>query len=351
MEFVTLHRSEPNFLKHLSGQPADGILAVPVESMRVQTSEETVTFQLHQHLAPSNKQLFFSLARLFRLSLLSFTLGPVVLAFASLGAGGFTVLPWVVLSLLSLHAAAFARNDFVDHMSGIDRINEKGGSRVIQSGNLSAQWVQKISFGMLLLSILTALPIIYYRPSVILVAAVVALLGLLVHVQLRWGSRVWLFGDTAAWLCMGPLLVFGASVVIGQSLNQKIILMSSALGFMAVGYFEARHMMSMMVDQAAGIKTMPIYWGIDRAKKIMALFFTIVLMTDVWIIYDFLIHTESLGWLQVVNTILALSLILATFFTIQQIHKIRSPMSSILSRLPNQIVGLHAAHVFVYFWF
>ena len=147
-EFVTVHKKDKKFKSFLDGSFSKTKRAILQKSFYVNTEKEKATFLVFSKESIKWPSFLMLLVKLFRIEWLSLSFGPA-LACLSLALFNGKEVPVLffglsVLSLFCFHSAVFALNDYKDHMDGADRINNLGGSQVIQSGWLTANFVKKL---------------------------------------------------------------------------------------------------------------------------------------------------------------------------------------------------------------
>ncbi len=344
-EFITLDRNDPRFESYLLGSFSSDHCALPVRSLHINSRAEQITFQVLPVAAIERPPMILILAQVMRLDLLSLSLTPALAAWALFGFTSDAVMGAV--ALLFLHAAFFARNDFVDHLRGVDRLNEKGGSRVIQRGWLKATAVRKI-FGLFFLTgAALALPVVIHHPMIAGLGIFGAIFGAFGYSHLRWSQSGWLVGGLSLFLCVGPLLCLGAyevsaktlvvnaHVLSGTSVNQTLVwLLGSLFGLVAVVYVETRHLISIVIDDEAELQTLPVRFGFDRAKKTLALFYfgvAIVLAALLFSLFHYL------------GLLIALPMVLIISRLGLAMYRVSSPLSSSLVTLLSRSNYLHVA--------
>jgi 1,4-dihydroxy-2-naphthoate octaprenyltransferase len=260
-------------LPYLSGTFSNTEVAVPVESLDVASSKERVTFRISPIKDISSVQTMSLWSKLFRLEILPITLVPPLSVLFLLHFEGLVV--WqVLLALLSvtaLHAGIFSLNDYVDHMTGVDRLGEKTGSRVIQTGQVKAFHALRLSLGALFLSICLSVPLILINPILLVFGLMAAIFGAFGYIYARSGYRRLILGGLSVFTVFGPLLVFGMATLIKPDFSWKaqwvdIFWLSMIFGFCATMYSQSRQLASQLVDHQVGIRTLAVRLGFDGAK-------------------------------------------------------------------------------------
>jgi 1,4-dihydroxy-2-naphthoate octaprenyltransferase len=338
VKYITLDRSDPNFHRYLLGQLPGNEIAIPVRSLHVNSGQETVTFQIISRESILRPSIWIVAMQVMRLDLIALSLLPAVCVFAYAVAKGLNPpnLGLALLALFFLHGAVFCRNDYCDHLSGVDRVNEKGGSRVIQNGWISAAAVQRIYRVFLFVAVGFATPILLRDPSLSWLAVIGGGLGILGYTALKRGRFGWWAGDLALFLASGPLLTLGADRVAGLPLRPLVaIAAGKGFGLLAVAYIEIRHMISMVVDDTADIRTLPVRIGFDRAKIVVA---ALYILSAAALIFNF----WAVKW--------PYGLFLASaygFFMIAmalRVCRANSPLSSLLSSLLKETLAAQALY-------
>ncbi len=281
-EFITLDRRDPLFEGYLLGHFSETHRALPINSMKINSIDERVTFQLMPLTDIHRPSSFAVLFQVMRLDLLSLTLTPALVTWVLFGFSRAAVLG--VIALVFLHGGFFAINDFVDHWRGVDRLNEKGGSRVIQKGWVKAANVRNLSFLLLAIGALISAAVVINNPEIIIVGLIGGVFGAYGYSRLRWSKSGWFLGGFLLFMCTGPLLTWGAYVVSRHSAqiaiqftnaSQVLLILGALFGLIAVVYVETRHLISLVVDDQAGLQTLPVRFGFDRARQVLSLFYVL----------------------------------------------------------------------------
>ncbi len=288
-DFITLERSSSEFNKYLHGEVSLSMRAIPVRSLNINKSNEKVTFQMVCTTEIKSPALAKILARVFRFDLLTLTIMPGLVTACLLAdrLSNWAAVGLALLSLFFLHGGLFCRNDYLDHVRGVDRLNEKGGSRVIQKGWLRAIAVKRIAHVMFFASVATAIPVVLAQPE---------------FLKLR-------------------------------DLPVPIYLMGLYFALLTWVYVLVRQIISMLVDDEAGLSTVPVRLGFDRAHKlVMGLLFISAV-----ILFSYFTYQK----LNAVSIFLALPIACYILWLSAKASAITSPLSSSLYALPQKIIRLH----------
>ncbi len=341
--FMTIDRTHPDFQKYLLGELPNAQVALPIQSLHINSREEKITFQILNRDEVKKPSLLKVLARLMRLDLVGLTLLPVVTVFFEKSGILIEHASFALLSLLFLHGAIYCRNDFVDHLSGIDRLNEKGGSRVIQNGWIRAVTVRRLSRALLVLAVIFSLPVLVNSLNLVWLSALGGGIGIIGYSALRRGRELesgsrrtsanWIAGDLSLFFALGPLLTFGANIVAHDPLPfGRCALLGSGFGILAVSYVEIRHLISVVVDDVAGLRTLAVEFGFDRSKRFVACLFVLAGLCFTL----FLVAMHWPWWVLAAALMLILNLGLAI-----RIWRTSSPLASSLPNILKETLIVH----------
>lgn len=331
----TLSKSDSEFLAYLSGKFSSSHRAIPVQSLNVDSSVEQVTFEI----VPLNSiQIpgFFKIGlQLMRPQTLVLSVGPMIVVMFSSLAHEVNINKAVALSsflgVLFFHIAANLFNDYGDHMKGRDRLRDKGGSRVIQNGWLTAVQVNKGAWIFLIFAGLLGIPavVMNFTPLVVLVG-ISALFALEFAFQrLRLKARGW--SELVAYTLTGPLLTCGFSWAISQRVTLDQIFLGNIFGLTTLLYFHSANFENIMVDSQSGVRTWATRVGFDSSKKFFYFTSAALLVSAVVFVFGFEPR------LQMLTVVVSIGIYL--FSLNRRVFSLASPLSSNLSGLRWSIVS------------
>ncbi|MCB0393107.1 MAG: prenyltransferase [Bdellovibrionales bacterium] len=272
-EFVTVKKSDSQFLKYLDGSFSKEHRAIPEQSLNINTSREQITFRVMPKSAILTPNLFVMLIRLFRLEWLSLSVGPVLVTYSYLFHKGFEIDHLnSVLSLLAIllfHGGVFALNDYKDHIQGVDRINFKGGSQVIQKGWLSAQTVQRLGIMLCGFGAVIGAFFVIQQPFFLISAALFLAVSVMAYSFWGNGLKTLGFGEMISFFCFGPLLTYGFSRVSVMDHTWQVVALGIPFGHLAALSLQVRHLENLMSDDQFRVTTLGVRLGFDRYKRVI----------------------------------------------------------------------------------
>lgn len=261
MEYVTLTRKDPEFKDYLLGTFDHSLRALPVETFSG-AGGERVTFcvrPVNEIEIPKWWRVYFAACRP---ELLVLTLGPAVLVSALHPGADW---PWAqFLGLFFLHVAAFLFNDYQDHVRGVDRLNRKRGSRVIQKGWVTALALKRWAIVNFTLAVLFGLPPLLAGPADLWIVVGIAALALFV-LSRKSGLRFGLC-DFAIFLLFGPLLTAGVALSAYGEVTPSDLGLGALIGSLTVWVFQVRQFEHLFRSRPDMFHTCLGYWSFETAR-------------------------------------------------------------------------------------
>lgn len=200
---------------------------------------------------------------------------------------GFTLLTTLLLQVLSNFA-----NDYGDFASGVDLNNRIGPERAMQSGQITKKSMQKalvITGFLSLISGLYLLTISHIPPMAYYVLLAVGVLAIVAAITYTMGKNPYGYrglGDVFVFIFFGLVAVLGSHYLIVGEFYWRNIWPAITAGSLSVGVLNLNNMRDLESDQQSGKNTLPVYLGLNRAKKYHTLL--IVLAWVSLFVYSFL---------------------------------------------------------------
>ncbi len=200
-------------------------------------------------------------------------LGSVV-AWADFGTFNWFYFFLTLTGVVFINTGTNLANDYFDHKSGNDEINEtptpfSGGSRVIQEKLIKPLDILVVSLVFFFLAFLIGFYLNFSIPGNIIL--IVGLIGVLIGFfytadPFRLGYRG--FGELWVSLCLGPLVVLGAYYIQTQILSLEALLISVPLGVLVGLILYINGFQDYEADKRVGKRTSIVILGKERAAKI-----------------------------------------------------------------------------------
>lgn len=336
-ELITLSKTDPKFRSYIEGTFSKEYRALPIQSLNVNTDAEQVTFRIFP--VKEVTQPLWGLHWLQVLKVRNFLLVafPIFLIFvkATIEESLKDPLTGILSSLgaLCLMTAVNLRNDYIDHLSGLDRLHPQSEMHAIQKGWVTASQVKKWSFVYLGLGILLGLPSLLLYPKIILLVGIFALMGILGMTSFKMGLKYRRWSEWTVFLLLGPLLTSGIQYSLGNTLDVQTLWIGVMTGWLSVFYMHLKNFDQLMVNEQARFQNTMAWLGFEKGKIWLLIWWLAFLV--VFHIYQF--YFAPLFW----QAIFWIGTTFITFAFVRALKVLKSPLGSqmkILYRIGNQSI-------------
>lgn len=320
-DLITLSKNSPDFESYLLGTFSEEKRALPVQTLNVNSTSETVTFRIvpiNSIQKPSFFEVVFQTFKVRSFLLILFPLfliltknivdktlvDPVTTAIATAG----VLLAFVAVNL---------RNDYLDHMKGVDRILEKSGSRAIQNGWVTAAQVKFYSNIFLGLSIVCAFPIVFAFPNVAIIILLSSLVGIWAQFKKKSSFKYQIGGELALFLLLGPMLTVGYQLSMGVALDSESIWIGCVWGWLVLFIVHLRNFVNILPSMQAGFSNTVNWLGFDKSRRLIAAWWAL------FVVFNLVYHSFFAGTYWGFYLSIILVLISASF-----VYKLKNVSSS-----------------------
>ncbi|MBN1900420.1 prenyltransferase [Candidatus Sumerlaeota bacterium] len=176
------------------------------------------------------------------------------------------------------HSASNVMNDYDDYRSGCDAMNRDyispftGGSRMIQEGLVSPDYVKKLAMTLFGLGILSGMILTFSVHYSVAIFFPPALIGGYFYARFfaRYG-----FGEIIIFLHFGILTTLSAFYVQSMSINAGVILLAVINGIFVMNILVINETPDMEADRKAGKKTIMVRYGKTGGLYLYLLFYAV----------------------------------------------------------------------------
>ena len=177
-----------------------------------------------------------------------------------------------LVGIICVNAGFDMSNDYFDHVSGTDDVNDagtpfSGGSRVIQEGIATARQVLVASLLCYGMACAIGLFLAYVRGWAILWLGLAGVFLAFFHnaPPIKIYNIAPGLGEVAVGIGCGPLIVVGAYYVQRQQITLEAVLVSIPVGLLIAAVLYINEFPDLEADRLAGKKTMAVVIGRERA--------------------------------------------------------------------------------------
>jgi 1,4-dihydroxy-2-naphthoate octaprenyltransferase len=214
-------------------------------------------------------------AKITRAPFLTAVAVPVLLGAAMAWSEGVLRAGYLILALVGaacIHVGLNMSNDYFDHLSGNDEINQEltpfsGGSRVIQEGILAARQVLVVSLLFYLAGISIGLYLAWARGWPILWLGLIGVFLAFFHNVAPFGLYYLApgVGELAVGVGFGPIALLGSYYVQAQRLSVAALWASIPVGLLIAAVLYINEFPDFKADGAVGKRTLVVALGRRRA--------------------------------------------------------------------------------------
>lgn len=346
--FKTLNRQDADFEAYLWGagiHVQNRTVPLPVKTLNLGEENETVTFQIFNSFEinrPARLNFIFSLIKVHTFIVVLMPLFFVLAKnFVDDRARDPIAMSLAAFASLLLYAGLNIRNDVIDHVYGYDRVNILKSNKPIAQGWITAHQASKVSWVLMSLAGIIALPAFFLERELISVMSVVIGLFLLGQFVKQNSYKYNRLGEIILFILVGAGLSSGYQVALGAGIDLEILAFGILWGSAVLFLIHVNNFSHILTSHQAGILNTMTRMGFDKAQKFLVFWWS--LFCVLWLIYHY--NYASLIW-TVFGTLL---LVLWSLPLIRKILNIRSPLGSDLDVIRKQAYHTFLMMVFILF--
>lgn len=327
-EFVTLKKSDSNYLSYWRGSFSATHTALVNRIAKLESEDEVTTFEVVSTQSLSKPALPLLLLRLLKLQTIYVILIPWLYVFLKnfVDARIKDVQSFIFATLGSVfvYFAFSIKNDINDYLSGHDFINQEENKPLLK-GWVKVHDIQFVSWICLLVATLFATPVVRSQPEegrVILVLVVLMLLGRLLsrnsYKNKRWGEIIF-------FIIIGPGVASGYQVALGGGIDTEVLAFGLMWAWAIQFLVHLNNFKNLLTSAQAQIKNTMTSYGFDRAKKILIIWWSLFVV--LWSAYHYFYSSVFWMWFSIVN------LVFWSIPTLIKTSEVQSPVGSELVKI------------------
>ncbi|WP_413613044.1 prenyltransferase [Bdellovibrio sp. HCB-110] len=323
-ELITLSKNSPEFEAYLMGTFAKDKRALPLQTLNVNSASETVTFRVVPLKTLSRPSSLVVLLKTFKARSFLLILVPLFLTLTKNIADNTVIDPVTTviatLGVLLAFMAVNLRNDYMDHLKGVDRVLEKSGSRAIQNGWVTAAQVKSYSSILLALSVLSAIPLVIAFPVIAGVIALSLVVGLWAQFKKQNSFKYQIGGEFALFLMLGPLLTVGYQLAMGAGFDDEIFWLGCVWGWLVLFVVHLRNFMNILPSAQAGFTNTVNWLGFDKSRRLLAAWW------GLFVVFNLAYHLLYAGFYW--GLYLSIALFILSVIFVYKLKNLSSPVGS-----------------------
>ena len=190
------------------------------------------------------------------------------------GYENWNIVTLALLTTLGFQVLSNFANDYGDGVKGTDNENRVGPQRAIQSGAISPQQMKTAIIITALLSLITAVSLIYIsfgkeNFGYSLLFFVLGIASIVAAIKYTVGKGAYGysgFGDVFVFIFFGLVSVLGSNFLFTKQFNAYLILPAVAIGLLSVAVLNLNNMRDIENDRNSGKNTLVVKMGLQNAK-------------------------------------------------------------------------------------
>jgi|Transcript_26316 1,4-dihydroxy-2-naphthoate octaprenyltransferase len=165
---------------------------------------------------------------------------------------------------ISIQSAANLSNTYFDFVNGVDtKAMIAGDKGLVEARHISSFGVLVLSTIFYLVGLMTVLPVFLERednllPIIFFSGVALAFFYTATPIGLKYKA----LGDITIYLCFGPLLMQGSSIMLTGAINSSLWIYSIPIGLLTEGILHANNARDTKFDSDAGAITLAIILGV-----------------------------------------------------------------------------------------
>ena len=293
-ELKTISASEPDFIKYLDGSFSKTHRALPIQNLNVGTPSELVTFKIVENKDINTPPFLNKWISSLKVNYLLQVLFPIFVILSKLVIDGEPIdVAAALLSTLgvcSIMLGANCLNEYLDHMSGGDRISTDRDVKPILNGWTTAIQMRKLSVRFLILGVLCGLPAIMMTPELLFGFVFVSFLLVILFFRSQstkpkttfdnrpfTGAKSKIFGELIAFFFLGPFLTYGFQMAASGSWDLEGIFIGVIFGLIAAFLIQIRNLELIIINEQIGFVNTVSKLGFEKAKKLIFVWWLVIL--------------------------------------------------------------------------
>lgn len=201
----------------------------------------------------------------------------------------WSILGFALLTTLGLQVLSNFANDYGDGVKGTDNSDRVGPQRAIQSGAISASAMKQAIFITALLTLFSAIVLIYiaFGDTNFLFSIFYLLLGILAiasAIKYTVGKNAYGYhgyGDVFVFVFFGLVSTLGVNFLYSKQLNWDLFLPAIGIGLLSVAVLNLNNMRDEASDRKANKNTLVVKLGGEKAKQYHAFLIVTAMVTFV----------------------------------------------------------------------
>ncbi len=207
----------------------------------------------------------------------------------------FSILTATLFQVLSNFA-----NDYGDGVKGTDNADRIGPERGLQSGEITASQMKTAILMTAVLSFIAAVVLVVYSFGWhqffhILIYLILGLAAIIAAIKYTVGKNAYGYfglGDLFVLVFFGFVSVIGGTYLYTKHFDSYLIFPALSIGFLSMAVLNLNNMRDLDSDKKSKKNTLPVKWGLDKAKK----YHIILIVLPLFFSQAYIFHYLKSAW-------------------------------------------------------
>jgi len=270
IHYKTVGKSDHDFLSYLEGSFSKTQRALPIQSLNIESDQETITFRLVEIKEIERPSYFSLLPEILKMRTWLYAFFPMFLIFVKNAADAeplhFFSYALACIAALFTFLGLQLRNDYIDYIRGSDRLRLNSQTKPLQKGWLAAWQVRNLSWMFLILAAVVSLPIYWMWPAVLYLVLGLVAVAVVFGVFKKSTYKFEKFHEFFVFLFLGPALFAGLQLSMGDSLDKETLFLGGIWGWLCVFQMYIKNFEDIATSSQYGLKNTINWLGFDRSK-------------------------------------------------------------------------------------
>ncbi len=248
----------------------------------------------------------------------------------------FLILPGLIALVFSLRF----RNQYVDHLRGMDRWNPESAQSPLMLGKLRAYELNRWSLIFLILATICLLPLLWLQPELLMLALPGVVLAVYTQYFRISAFKEKTYGEVLVFILFGPLFLSGLELAMFRRVQLSTLFDGFLIGLSSMFLLNLKVFSNFLFLSQLKSQNTLVKFGFDRARRYLIALGLLILFT--FAIGEAYFHQGLLRWVPLVLAIL-LPFVYGNFFL-----RCESPAGSEVQQL--RVKGTEAVYWMYLCW-
>lgn len=282
---MTVEKSHKDFQQLIHSDLSEQ-KAIPVKSLNVGSDHETTTFKIVDDSSIQVPGFLKKWMQILKYQSWLFVLMPIFLVLTKtlvdVKFEDLNTFALAAVAALLTYIGLILRNDYIDYVTGADRVNAQNNKPVSQ-GWISALELKKLSWIFLVVGFAFSMPVYIVWPEEIWVVIAILVLAGASNIFKQNAYKFKMYFEFYLFLLMGPGLFAGLQVAAGGGIDTEVLALGVVWGWLVIFYLQIKNFENIISLAQMKVRNTITTLGFDQAKTfICVLWLSLVAVISIY---------------------------------------------------------------------